>query len=198
MARAFTIEEKNKIKEKLMETALELFHDKGAKSLSISELTKKAGIAQGSFYNFWKDKESLILDLVVYRSTQKLNIIEKKFSDSLVNPIDFLTEVIFEYSMDIIDKIRTQPIYDDAFKILWKKENTKVTRIENLYSEFLFKLMKYWKDNKAVTGIDEKGLINSLVGSFILCSNFYHFDKDYFGEILRVYIYSLVSKYIEI
>ena len=52
MARAFTEEEKLEIKEKIMETALDLFHDKGTKSLSIGELTRRVGIAQGSFYNF--------------------------------------------------------------------------------------------------------------------------------------------------
>ena len=40
MAKAFTEEEKIKIKEDIMETALDLFHEKGKKSLSISELTK--------------------------------------------------------------------------------------------------------------------------------------------------------------
>ena len=63
MGRAFSEEEKEKIKEAIMETALELFHDNGTKSLSISVLTKRVGIAQGSFYNFWKDKDSLIIDL---------------------------------------------------------------------------------------------------------------------------------------
>lgn len=35
MAKAFTKEEKLKIKEKITETALDLFHDKGTKSLNI-------------------------------------------------------------------------------------------------------------------------------------------------------------------
>ncbi len=67
MPKAFTEEERIKIKEALMETALDLFHDKGTKSLSIAELTKRVGIAQGSFYHFWKDKDALIIELIVYR-----------------------------------------------------------------------------------------------------------------------------------
>jgi len=47
--------------------------------LSISELTKRVGIAQGSFYNFWKDKDSLVIDLMACRSIQKLENIEKNF-----------------------------------------------------------------------------------------------------------------------
>ena len=52
MPKAFTEEERTTIKEKLMETALDVFHEKGSKALNIAELTKRVGIAQGSFYNF--------------------------------------------------------------------------------------------------------------------------------------------------
>ena len=49
MGRAFSEEERAEIKIALMESALELFHEQGKKSLSIRELTKRAGISQGGF-----------------------------------------------------------------------------------------------------------------------------------------------------
>ena len=55
MPKAFSEEEKEQIKNQILETAVELFHDKGTKSINIQELTRRAGIAQGSFYSFWKD-----------------------------------------------------------------------------------------------------------------------------------------------
>ena len=61
MAKAFTEEEKIKIKEDIMETALDLFHEKGKKSLSISELTKRVGIAQGASIIFGKTKNLSLL-----------------------------------------------------------------------------------------------------------------------------------------
>lgn len=198
MAKAFTEEEKIKIKEKIMETALELFHDKGTKSLNIQELTKRVGIAQGSFYNFWKDKESLIIDLIAYRSKQKLDYIETEFSDSLTNPHGFLTEVIYKYSIDLIQKIKTQPVYRDAFKIFDNQETNKTSRIENLYGEFLSRLIDYWYKNNAVRSVDEQGLINAFIGTFILCSNYYHFNEESFGEVLKIYIGGIVSRYVEI
>ncbi|MBQ6057629.1 MAG: helix-turn-helix transcriptional regulator, partial [Treponema sp.] len=73
MGKAFSDDEKSEIKTKLMEAAIELFHDKGAKTLSIREVTKRAGIAQGSFYNFWADKDALVVDVVKYRAEQKFN-----------------------------------------------------------------------------------------------------------------------------
>lgn len=73
MAKAFTEEERLQIRSGLWKTAIDLFHENGAKALSIQELTRRVGISQGSFFaNFWKDKESLIIDVMCYRSTQKI------------------------------------------------------------------------------------------------------------------------------
>lgn len=198
MAKAFTEEEKIKIKENIMETALDLFHDKGTKSLSISELTKRVGIAQGSFYNFWKDKESLIIDLMAYRSIQKLGNIEREFSNSLTNPKKFLSEVIYKYSIDMTEKIKTQPIYQEVFRIFANQDSKKVNRVENLYDDFLDRLIDYWYKNNVVKSVDKQGLSNAFVGSFVICSNYFHFNKDTFEEVLNIYIQSIVFKYIEI
>lgn len=198
MAKAFTEEEKIKIKESIMETALDLFHDKGTKSLSISELTKRVGIAQGSFYNFWKDKESLIIDLMAYRSIQKLGNIEREFSNSLTNPKKFLSEVIYKYSIDMTEKIKTQPIYQEAFRIFANQDSKKVNRVENLYGDFLDRLIDYWYKNNVVKSVDKQGLSNAFVGSFVICSNYFHFNKDTFEEVLNIYIQGIVFKYIEI
>lgn len=197
-AKAFTEEEKIKIKESIMETALDLFHEKGTKSLSISELTKRVGIAQGSFYNFWKDKESLVIDLMAYRSIQKLENIEKEFSNSLTNPKKYLSEVIFKYSIDMTEKIKNQEIYQEAFRIFARQDSKKVNRVENLYGDFLDRLIDYWYKNNVVKSVDKQGLSNAFVGSFVLCSNYFHFNEDTFEEVLNIYIQSIVFKYIEI
>ena len=198
MGKAFTEEEKIKIKESIMETALDLFHDKGTKSLSISELTKRVGIAQGSFYNFWKDKESLVIDLMPYRSIQKLENIEKEFSNSLTNPKKYLSEVIFKYSIDMTEKIKNQEIYQEAFRIFASQDSKKVNRVENLYGDFLDRLIDYWYKNNVVKSVDKQGLSNAFVGSFVLCSNYFHFYEDTFEKVLNIYIQSIVFKYIEI
>ena len=198
MGKAFTEGEKIKIKKSIMETALDLFHEKGTKLLSISELTKRVGIAQGSFYNFWKDKDSLVIDLMACRSIQKLENIEKEFSNSLSNPKKFLSEIIFKYSIDMAEKIKTQSIYQEAFRIFASQNLKKVNKVENLYDDFLNRLIDYWYKNNAVKSLDKKGLSNTFVGSFVLSSNYFHFNEDIFEEVLNIYIQSIVFKYIEI
>ena len=198
MARAFTEEERIKIKEKIMEAALDLFHDKGTKALSIAELTKRAGIAQGTFYNFWKDKEALIIEVITYRSIQKLHNIEKEFPHSLKDPAAFLTDIVYRYSIDLVIKIKTQPVYKDAFKIFEAKGPQEAHKMEVLYQDFFERLIQYWLKNGAIKRVDKKGLMNAFVGSSILCARYSQFDEAYFNEILRTYIAAMVNKYIEV
>ncbi len=197
MAKAFSEKEKNDIKKKIMETALDLFHDKGVKSISIKELTKRVGIAQGSFYNFWKDKDTLMIELIFYRSTQKLNMLEEKFPSSLDDPAKFLTDIIYGYSTDLMEKIETQETYRDAFKIFYKKDIKNINHVKGLYIGFIKKLIAYWEDNNSIKFADEHGLSNAFIGAFVLCFNSHHFNRSYFREMLKTCIFSVVNRYIE-
>ena len=161
-------------------------------------MTKRVGIAQGSFYNFWKDKDSLIIDLAAYRSDQKLKALEEKFSNSIKDPTGFLTEVIYKYSLDLMQKIKTQPVYEEAFKILKTKKSDEMNQIEKLYGEFLKKLVIYWKEKSVVKTADEYGLANAFIGSFLFCLEHHLFDEKYFEDILKTYISAIATKYIKV
>ena len=49
----------------LKEAAYEVFSKKGYKATSISEITKHAKMAVGSFYNFYDSKEKIFLDVYI-------------------------------------------------------------------------------------------------------------------------------------
>lgn len=196
MAKAFSEEEKEQIKIRIMETALDLFHDKGTKSLSIQELTKRVGIAQGSFYSFWKDKDALVLDVMHFRAQQKLDLLEQRFPDSLPDPVGFLTEIIYMNSMDLMHKGQNQPVYSQSFAILSRVNVDTENRFGVVYQYFLEKLASYWKEHGAVRNMDVRGLVNVFAGSFVLFSNSVQFDPEYFDQILKAFIEDNVRRYI--
>ena len=198
MSKAFSEDEKLNIKHKMMEVAIEIFHESGTKGLSIKELTKRAGIAQGSFYNFWKDKDALIMDVMQYRMSQKLEIAKQSFDESLENPVKFLVDIIYEHSIDLKEKYKKKPIYAQALNMLSKKNGNRVYEANSLYTDFINKLAEYWKERNAVKDVDEKGLINAFTGSFLLFSNYYKFEEEYFNDILKAFISAVVKKYIEL
>ena len=198
MSKAFSEDEKLNIKHKMMEVAIEIFHESGTKGLSIKELTKRAGIAQGSFYNFWKDKDALIMDVMQYRLSQKLEIAKQSFDESLENPVKFLVDIIYEHSIDLKEKYKKKPIYAQALNMLSKKTENRVYEENSLYTAFINKLAVFWKEQNAVKDVDEKGLINAFTGSFLLFSNYYKFEEEYFNDILKVFISAVVKRYIEL
>ncbi|WP_055108617.1 TetR/AcrR family transcriptional regulator [Paenibacillus ihumii] len=64
MARKFSDHEKERIRERLVEAAKQCFGLYGLKKTSIEQLTKAAGIAQGTFYLFFPSKEELYFELL--------------------------------------------------------------------------------------------------------------------------------------
>lgn len=196
MPKAFSEEEKEQIKNQILETAVELFHDKGTKSINIQELTRRAGIAQGSFYSFWKDKDALIMDVMLYRSRQKLDIAEKEFEASLHDPIGFLSESIYRYSMDLLNKCSEQPVYSQSFAILSRSNSLSENRVGAIYKEFLSKLAAYWVEHRAVQSMDVQGLINVITACPVLLSNAGQFDPEYFDEIFKSFLQSTIRNYI--
>ena len=196
MPKAFTEEEKEQIKSQILETAVELFHDKGTKSINIQELTRRAGIAQGSFYSFWKDKDALVLDVMLYRSRQKLDIAEEEFEASLHDPIGFLSDSIYRYSIDLLNKCREQPVYSQSFAILSRSNSLSENRVGAIYKEFLSKLAAYWVEHNAVQSVDVQGLINVITACPVLLSNAGQFDPEYFDEIFKSFLQSTIRNYI--
>ena len=179
MAKAFSDKEKEQIRIRMMETALDLFHDKGTKSLSIQGLTRRVGIAQGSFYNFWKDKDALVLDVMRFRSKQKLRLIENRMEESLADPAGFLAETIYVYSVDLMKKGREQPTYAQSFELLLRAEPDAENRVGVVYRDFLEKLSAYWKAHGVVEAVDVQ------------------VDPEYFDGILKTFIQNAVSQYIK-
>ena len=51
MPKIYSVEKRQEIVNQLMMVGLELIRQNGIKKMSIHELTKRVGIAQGTFYN---------------------------------------------------------------------------------------------------------------------------------------------------
>lgn len=59
----FSDKEKEMIRQKLMQEGERLFTSYGLKKVTIDEIVRAAGIAKGSFYSFYTNKEHLYMDI---------------------------------------------------------------------------------------------------------------------------------------
>jgi AcrR family transcriptional regulator len=80
MPKAFTEQEKDWIRTRLVEQGYELFATYGLKKTNIEELTQASGISKGAFYLFYESKEALFMDVV--------ELAEQRFRHEILEAID--------------------------------------------------------------------------------------------------------------
>ncbi|MFI3202326.1 MAG: TetR/AcrR family transcriptional regulator [Eubacteriales bacterium] len=72
---------RNKIQENLFDAGFKLIKKYGLKKTSIADISCNAGIATGTFYNFFPSKEEFIYQLIIY----KRNIAKMDFETLVAN-----------------------------------------------------------------------------------------------------------------
>ncbi len=101
-----TKEEKKLIKRtKIIDAAYELFTKNGIDVTPIDEVVKKAGVAKGTFYLYFRDKYDLTDQIVLHECSltvkQSIEETEKETSEKDVNPVD----KIMLFADKIIDRM---------------------------------------------------------------------------------------------
>lgn len=122
-------------REKLLQSAKELFSKKGYYETKVSDIVEKSGVAQGTFYIYFKSKEEIFLELVKSLHLDLMERLEKyikieKDCQSLIKDFvkEFLTEV---YNNREIAEIFFSQLFglNQEFKKLYLK---KISDIQNL------------------------------------------------------------------
>lgn len=88
MAKHFSEQEQDFIRENLLKTGKKLFETDGIKKTSVDKIVESVGIAKGSFYNFYRSKESLLYDIVL-GIEQNMHAEEMKNLNSFLKEQDF-------------------------------------------------------------------------------------------------------------
>lgn len=196
MVKAYTKQDREQIRENLLEAGLELFHDQGVRNISIRELTKRAGIAQGSFYSFFPNKEALVIELIHYRTGQKMKLFETIFDLSLENPAAFVSETLFRMSWDLKQKADQKQMYADILHLsLLEKPSERDKLFAVLYTT-LERLGDYWKNHGLSVTMDTQGIMNVMKGSLFLYANLEQLDSEYSESILKTFFEENCKKYV--
>lgn len=134
--------QKKLIKEnRLLDAAYNLFIEKGITATAIDEIVKKAGVAKGTFYLYFKDKEDILEKLILKKSSE---IVKKALQE--VSSREFLSSVdkflfFLEYIIDYLSKNRVlfRFLKKDFSWVFYKKitENDQLVEIKKAKEMFL-------------------------------------------------------------
>ena len=103
---------KSKMKQLIIDTAWELFHQKGYENTTIADILRACNIAKGSFYYHFNGKEDLLetLAFVLDRKYESL-MPDLNESDNAIDQLLFLSNKLHGYIEDHIDRALLANLY---------------------------------------------------------------------------------------
>lgn len=120
-------QKKQKKESDLIHAAYKIFLVKGAENTSIDDIVKKAGVAKGTFYLYFKDKNELI-DKIIINSAG--DIILKVYTEQISKQHTSFDDLVIDVLDDIIERLRQNPallclIHRNVTWTLYKKAMKK-------------------------------------------------------------------------
>ena len=145
--RSFTSEEREIIRNKIIDRGKECFAIYGIKKTSIEDLTRDLGIAKSSFYSFFNSKEDLFLQIYTEeREALKGNLLENSFLKYRKEP-DKAIKAYLHYVLDIANK---HPVWR---KVYIEKEHLELTisrsseeKIKNIHRENVKMILPFFEE----------------------------------------------------
>lgn len=119
------------LKERIIETALDLFRNKGYHGVSVDEIVETAGTSKGGFYHKFKSKDALLYEIHDLFISHVLKETKKAYEEN-DTPIDKVTALLFAFTnvFDVYQRHITVFYNESAYLPLEYKNIIKEKRKE--------------------------------------------------------------------
>ncbi|MDD9272284.1 TetR/AcrR family transcriptional regulator [Paenibacillus sp. GCM10023248] len=87
-------EKKRATRKKIMDTALELFAEQGYEATTVHQITERAGVGKGTFFNYFECKEDVLCDIQTFWATTEFVKLKDKSGPILPHLREFLMELV--------------------------------------------------------------------------------------------------------
>lgn len=171
----------------IYDCAKELFSEKGFKDTNISEITKKAGMAVGTFYNYYPSKEKLFMEIFLEENA--------KLKKACFQSIDLEQSplVIVGQMLKLnVEGTKANPILREWYnKSVFEKleqvyrEENGVDSVDFLYDNFLELVTLWKKQGKMRKDIDSKMIMMIFAAIINVDTHKEEIGLEYFPELLH-------------
>lgn len=173
----------------------EVFTTKGYKKANINDITQLAGVATGTFYNFYSSKDKLFMEIFLEENLKlKQSILSKVNLNG--KPTEIVKEIIYLNNQGIMENpILKEWINRDVFVKIegnYCQENG-IDQINFMYDLFKDLVVK-WQEEGIIRNDISAGMIMAMFGAIInIESHKEEIGFDYFPEIID-YISEFIMK----
>lgn len=175
-------------KDEILRQGRALFKTKGFKDTNISEITRMAGIATGTFYKYYPSKEKLFMEIFLEENTKLKNQCLQSL-DLNKSPLEIVGKMLSQNAEGmkanpILKEWYNKSVFDKIEK-LYLEENG-LQAVDFLYDTFL-ELVKAWQvQGKMRQDIDSKMIMMIFAAVINMDTHKEEIGLEYFPELLEV------------
>ncbi len=168
--------------------AKELFSEKGFKDTNIAEITRKTGVAVGTFYLYYASKEKLFFDIFMEENL--------KLKQLCLDSLDYSAspQTIIEQMLRInMEGFATNPILRQWYQSNVYQKLEQVFRKENaldsmtfLYDAFLVLVERWQAEGKMRRDIDSKMIMMLFAAIINMDTHKEEIGLEFFPELLQI------------
>lgn len=155
-------------KTEILRCGKELFSSRGFKDTNVADITKMAGMATGTFYNYYSSKDKLFMDIYLEENKKlKKGILESLDLDG--DPMNVMQEMMFLNLQGIMSHPILKEWYNrDVFSKIEQnfREENGTGNLDFLYESFTEVVKKWQRDGKMRSDIDAE-MIMAIFGALI-------------------------------
>lgn len=194
MPKAWSNQEKEIIRKKLIDKSRNLFEKYGLQKTTVDEIVRASGISKGSFYLFYGSKEELYFDVL---ETVEGEFREKMFENAFKQGKN-KHERFKSFLNQMIELLITMPLYKEInssnYELLLQKlpEETLKKHIES-DQEDISKYFRYWMEQGWMREVDMEALNGLLLSLIYLVIHRDDFEGTNFEKTKELWIDSLAS-----
>ena len=138
------LQKKNEKYQKLIAAAFDLFENNGISAVSIDDIVKKAGVAKGTFYLYFKDKFDLISKLILKKAAEYMNLTSEIPDIKNDEDFDRCIKKYIDLLVEFLEKNKTITLLID--KNVHICVNAVIENREGTVKELYDKILSYFED----------------------------------------------------
>ncbi len=195
MPKGFKEQEKQLIQQALFDRGRQLFCKYGLQKTSIQEITKKAGIASGTFYKFYSSKEELYFDIL---SEEEKHLKDRLFKVDLSKETQ-PRQAIKELLLSLLETVETNPLIQQLYLGNNMDALTRKLSKEKLDEHFtedkdsLVHLIELWKQQGVVITHPPEVITGILRSLFLLTLHKKEIGEDIFPQTMKLHVDLIVD-----
>lgn len=172
----------------IYDCAKELFSDKGFKDTNISDITKKAGMAVGTFYNYYASKEKLFMDIYLEENA-KLKKSCLQSLDMSQSPLTVVRQMMALNAEGILGNPILKEWYNKGVSAKIEqlfREEKGMQSADFMYDSFLEIVSQWQAEGKMRTDLDSKMIMMIFAAITNIDTHKEEIGLDYFPQLLEV------------